>query len=178
MRSWPGSQLINVGPLHARLAKTAPGIGLVVLPWHGATPALDDLARGTTDLGWPCARRRGRRSRRGRRVVVGRRWRRLRPLIGRWRVCWCPAARLGDDRRHLERYCLQLPRLALRPVDISDDASWHGSVSDVARKEKAAPLPNARRQVPDWEEATTGNSHLSVVTGFFVSEFPAIANLA
>lgn len=38
------------GPLHEQLAKTAPGITLAIMPWHGAQEALDDLARGSTDL--------------------------------------------------------------------------------------------------------------------------------
>lgn len=38
------------GPLHRRLAETAPGIDLVIQPWHGAQAALDALARGQTDL--------------------------------------------------------------------------------------------------------------------------------
>lgn len=39
-----------IGPLHAQLARSAPGIDLVVQPWHGASAALDGLAKGTTDL--------------------------------------------------------------------------------------------------------------------------------
>lgn len=39
-----------VGPLHGRLAATAPGIDLVVQPWHGAAAALELLARGAADL--------------------------------------------------------------------------------------------------------------------------------
>lgn len=36
--------------LHARLAATAPGVTLVVLPWRGAAQALDQLARGEVEL--------------------------------------------------------------------------------------------------------------------------------
>lgn len=39
-----------VGPLHDRLGQGAPGIDLVVQPWHGAAAALDLLARGAADL--------------------------------------------------------------------------------------------------------------------------------
>ncbi len=39
-----------VGPLHERLGRSAPGIDLVVQPWHGAAAALDLLARGAADL--------------------------------------------------------------------------------------------------------------------------------
>ncbi|SHI44402.1 DNA-binding transcriptional regulator, LysR family [Roseomonas rosea] len=39
-----------VGPLYARLAKSAPGITLAVQPWHGAAAALEALARGAADL--------------------------------------------------------------------------------------------------------------------------------
>lgn len=39
-----------VGPLHARLAATAPGIDVVVQPWHGAAAALESLAKGASDL--------------------------------------------------------------------------------------------------------------------------------
>jgi DNA-binding transcriptional LysR family regulator len=42
--------IIVAGPLHKQLAKTAPGINLVVQPWHGASEALDALAKGTIDL--------------------------------------------------------------------------------------------------------------------------------
>jgi DNA-binding transcriptional LysR family regulator len=41
---------IVAGPLHRRLAETAPNINLVVQPWHGASEALDALAKGTIDL--------------------------------------------------------------------------------------------------------------------------------
>lgn len=38
------------GPLHEQLAKTAPGVTLAIMPWHGAQEALEGLARGSTDL--------------------------------------------------------------------------------------------------------------------------------
>lgn len=38
------------GALHERLAQTAPGVTLAIMPWHGAREAMDDLARGGTDL--------------------------------------------------------------------------------------------------------------------------------
>jgi DNA-binding transcriptional LysR family regulator len=38
------------GPLHAALQETAPGIDVVVQPWHGAEAALDQLAKGAADL--------------------------------------------------------------------------------------------------------------------------------
>lgn len=41
---------IIVGALHARLRHSAPGIDLVVQPWRGAAGALDNLARGDSDL--------------------------------------------------------------------------------------------------------------------------------
>lgn len=41
---------IVVGPLHAALARTAPGIDIVIQPWHGAAAALDALAKGASDL--------------------------------------------------------------------------------------------------------------------------------
>ncbi|MBD3847924.1 LysR family transcriptional regulator [Bosea sp. SSUT16] len=36
--------------LHRRLARTAPGITVVLMPWHGAAAALEGLGRGTIDL--------------------------------------------------------------------------------------------------------------------------------
>ncbi|MBS7700881.1 MULTISPECIES: LysR family transcriptional regulator [unclassified Chelatococcus] len=42
--------VIVVGPLHAHLARSAPGIDLVIQPWQGADAALDGLAKGTIDL--------------------------------------------------------------------------------------------------------------------------------
>lgn len=36
--------------LHRRLAGTAPGITVAIMPWHGAEAALDGLGRGTVDL--------------------------------------------------------------------------------------------------------------------------------
>ncbi|MDZ7865248.1 LysR family transcriptional regulator [Acidovorax sp.] len=42
--------VVVVGPLQARLAASAPGIALVVEPWHGAADALDAMARGRLDL--------------------------------------------------------------------------------------------------------------------------------
>jgi len=41
---------IIAGPLLERLARSAPGIDLILQPWHSATAALDSLAKGTTDL--------------------------------------------------------------------------------------------------------------------------------
>lgn len=41
---------IVTGRLHLYLTRTAPGIDLVVQPWHGAAAALDGLAKGATDL--------------------------------------------------------------------------------------------------------------------------------
>jgi DNA-binding transcriptional LysR family regulator len=37
-------------PLHRQLAQTAPGIDLIILPWHGAAAALEALGRGAVDL--------------------------------------------------------------------------------------------------------------------------------
>jgi DNA-binding transcriptional LysR family regulator len=48
MADHPGIAI--VGALHQRLARSAPGIDLVVQPWHGAAAALDLLARGAADL--------------------------------------------------------------------------------------------------------------------------------
>lgn len=39
-----------IAPLQRLLAATAPGIDLVIQPWHGAAAALDAMARGGTDL--------------------------------------------------------------------------------------------------------------------------------
>ncbi|MBA8881105.1 LysR family transcriptional regulator [Phyllobacterium myrsinacearum] len=39
-----------VGPLHKKLTESAPGIDLVVQPWHSAAEALDGLAKGAIDL--------------------------------------------------------------------------------------------------------------------------------
>ncbi len=36
--------------LQRRLARTAPGITVAIMPWHGAAAALDGLGRGTVDL--------------------------------------------------------------------------------------------------------------------------------
>jgi DNA-binding transcriptional LysR family regulator len=42
---------VAIGPaLHRRLAQTAPGITVAVMPWHGAAAALDELGRGGIDL--------------------------------------------------------------------------------------------------------------------------------
>lgn len=38
------------GGLYRRLAATAPGITLALMPWHGAGAALEGLARGSADL--------------------------------------------------------------------------------------------------------------------------------
>ena len=43
--------IVIAGPLHRALARTAPGIDVVVQPWHGAPAALDSLARGASDIG-------------------------------------------------------------------------------------------------------------------------------
>ncbi|RZS83122.1 DNA-binding transcriptional LysR family regulator [Phyllobacterium myrsinacearum] len=42
--------MVVVSPLHQTLAASAPGIDLVIQPWHGAADALDGLAKGTIDL--------------------------------------------------------------------------------------------------------------------------------
>jgi DNA-binding transcriptional LysR family regulator len=42
--------VVIVGALHQELAKSAPGIDLVIQSWHGADDALDGLAKGTIDL--------------------------------------------------------------------------------------------------------------------------------
>ncbi|WP_142847110.1 LysR family transcriptional regulator [Telmatospirillum sp. J64-1] len=41
---------VILSPLHEGLAETAPGIDLVIQPWHGASAALEALGRGTADL--------------------------------------------------------------------------------------------------------------------------------
>ncbi|QCI67115.1 LysR family transcriptional regulator [Phreatobacter stygius] len=41
---------VIAGPLHHRLGLTAPGIDVVIQPWHGASAALDALAKGQIDL--------------------------------------------------------------------------------------------------------------------------------
>jgi DNA-binding transcriptional LysR family regulator len=48
MADLPGTLL--AAPLHAELSCTAPGIDLVIQPWHGAVSALDGLAKGSIDL--------------------------------------------------------------------------------------------------------------------------------
>lgn len=48
MADYPAT--IIAGTLHKRLAETAPGIDVVVQPWHGASAALDGLIKGSTDL--------------------------------------------------------------------------------------------------------------------------------
>ena len=42
--------ILIAGPLHRALARSAPGIDLVIQPWHGAPAALDSLARGASDI--------------------------------------------------------------------------------------------------------------------------------
>lgn len=42
--------IVIAGPLHRALARTAPGIDLVIQPWHGAPAALESLARGASDI--------------------------------------------------------------------------------------------------------------------------------
>jgi DNA-binding transcriptional LysR family regulator len=39
-----------IGPLHARLSVTAPGIDIVFMPWHSARDALQRLEHGDADL--------------------------------------------------------------------------------------------------------------------------------
>ena len=41
---------LTVPPLLARLADSAPGVDIVVLPWRGAADALDNLDRGAADI--------------------------------------------------------------------------------------------------------------------------------
>lgn len=42
--------IVVAGPLHKALAESAPGIDIVIEPWHGAPAALDSLAKGTIEL--------------------------------------------------------------------------------------------------------------------------------
>ncbi|MCR6499723.1 LysR family transcriptional regulator [Shinella sp. CPCC 101442] len=42
--------ILIAGPLHRALARSAPGIDLVIQPWHGAPAALESLARGASDI--------------------------------------------------------------------------------------------------------------------------------
>lgn len=42
--------VVVAGALHRSLAQSAPGIDVVIEPWHGATMALEALAKGTVDL--------------------------------------------------------------------------------------------------------------------------------
>ena len=42
--------ILIAGPLHRALARSAPGIDLVIQPWHGAPAALDSLSRGASDI--------------------------------------------------------------------------------------------------------------------------------
>lgn len=42
--------LAIIKPLHEKLAQSAPGIDLVIQPWHGTEDSLDRLAKGTIDL--------------------------------------------------------------------------------------------------------------------------------
>ncbi|CAK7256519.1 MULTISPECIES: LysR family transcriptional regulator [unclassified Shinella] len=42
--------ILIVGPLHRALAGSAPGIDIVIQPWHGASAALEALARGASDI--------------------------------------------------------------------------------------------------------------------------------
>lgn len=42
--------IIIAGPLHQALARSAPGIDLVIQPWHGAPAVLESLARGASDI--------------------------------------------------------------------------------------------------------------------------------
>lgn len=45
---FPG--ILIAGALHRALARSAPGIDLVIQPWHGAPEALESLARGASDI--------------------------------------------------------------------------------------------------------------------------------
>ncbi|RFZ89282.1 LysR family transcriptional regulator [Shinella sp. WSJ-2] len=45
---FPG--ILIAGALHRALARSAPGIDLVIQPWHGAPEALESLARGVSDI--------------------------------------------------------------------------------------------------------------------------------
>ena len=42
--------LFLIGPLQAELQRSAPGIDIVIQPWHGADAARSDLVDGTSDL--------------------------------------------------------------------------------------------------------------------------------
>ncbi len=42
--------ILIAGPLHRALAGSAPGIDIVIQPWHGASAALEALARGASDI--------------------------------------------------------------------------------------------------------------------------------
>jgi DNA-binding transcriptional LysR family regulator len=42
--------ILITGPLHRALARSAPGIDIVIQPWHGAPAALESLARGASDI--------------------------------------------------------------------------------------------------------------------------------
>lgn len=42
--------ILIAGPLHRALARTAPGIDIVIQPWRGAAAALESLARGASDI--------------------------------------------------------------------------------------------------------------------------------
>lgn len=42
--------ILIAGPLHQALARSAPGIDLVIQPWHGAPAALESLTRGASDI--------------------------------------------------------------------------------------------------------------------------------
>ncbi|MEJ0019028.1 MAG: LysR substrate-binding domain-containing protein [Acetobacteraceae bacterium] len=48
MADHPATLLVT--PLQRALARSAPGIDLVIQPWHGATAALEGLAKGSSDL--------------------------------------------------------------------------------------------------------------------------------
>ncbi|MCJ8052159.1 LysR family transcriptional regulator [Shinella curvata] len=45
---FPG--ILIAGALHRALSRSAPGIDLVIQPWHGAPEALESLARGASDI--------------------------------------------------------------------------------------------------------------------------------
>lgn len=45
---FPG--ILIAGALHRALAQSAPGIDLVIQPWHGAPEALESLTRGASDI--------------------------------------------------------------------------------------------------------------------------------
>jgi DNA-binding transcriptional LysR family regulator len=42
--------ILIAGPLHHALARSAPGIDLIIQPWHGAAAVLESLARGASDI--------------------------------------------------------------------------------------------------------------------------------